>query len=106
MTQFIPDDEQKLYDSMVHGLRTQGWSKSDAEAEAIARIAAKRQLTSSFIVEDINADNLKAAFGNAAVTLNPGDGKTRQLGRGTVTITHEDGTEETIHGTWTEVFKP
>lgn len=100
MTNFLPSDEQKMFDSIVHGLCSQGWSKSDAEA--IARIEAKRLLTSSFIVEDINADSLKAFCPRP----NPGDGKTRQLGRGTVTIRHEDGTEETIKGTWTEVFKP
>jgi len=38
----MKEKEKSLYDSMVHGLRSQGWSKSDAEAEALARIDAKR----------------------------------------------------------------
>lgn len=105
MTAFLPDDEQKLYDSMVHGLREQGWSKSEAEGEAIARIAAKRQNSASFTVEDINPVHLEAAF--LGMTINvPGDGKDKVLGRGTVTITHMDGTEETMTGTWTKVFNP
>lgn len=105
MTNFLPDDEQKLYDSMVHGLREQGWSKGDAEAEAIDRIVAKRNNSASFTVEDINPVNLEAAFLGTTFEL-PGDGEPRTLGRGTVTITHKDGTEETLKGTWTQVFKP
>ncbi len=38
----MTDDEKKLFDSMVHGLRSQGWSKADAEAEAIDRIVRNR----------------------------------------------------------------
>lgn len=42
MKPFLPDDEQRLYDSIVHGLRSQGWSRFDAEGEAIARVADAR----------------------------------------------------------------
>lgn len=36
-------DEQKLYDSMVHGLRQQGWSRMEAEGEALDRIVKMRE---------------------------------------------------------------
>lgn len=75
VNKFLPDDEQKTYDSVVDGLRRQGWSKSDAEAEAIARIDAARE-------------------------------RPIPLGEGTVTIHHEDGIQETLHGTWSKVFRP
>lgn len=39
---FLPADEQPLYDSIVHGLRSQGWERGDAEAEAIDRIIIRR----------------------------------------------------------------
>lgn len=40
---FLPDDEQRLYDGIVHSLRSRGWSRSDAEAEAIDRIVIRRE---------------------------------------------------------------
>jgi hypothetical protein len=39
---FLPEKEQQLYDSIVHGLRSQGWSRAMAEAEAIDRIDRSR----------------------------------------------------------------
>ncbi len=42
MSGFLPADEQRLYDNIVHGLRSQGWSRSDAESEAIDRVVARR----------------------------------------------------------------
>lgn len=56
MTNFLPENEQSLYDSMVHGLRERGWSKSDAEAEAIARIDAKRHHPGAITTEDLADD--------------------------------------------------
>jgi hypothetical protein len=46
MADFLPPDEQRLYDSIVHGLRSQGWDRLDAEAEAIERIDAARRCPS------------------------------------------------------------
>jgi len=43
VNQLFQDEEEHLYESMVHGLRSQGWSRSDAEAEAIERITARRE---------------------------------------------------------------
>ena len=40
---FLPADEQGLYDSIVHGLRSRGWSRIEAEGEAIGRIDAARR---------------------------------------------------------------
>lgn len=57
VNKFLPDDEQKTYDSTVDGLRRQGWSKSDAEAEAIARIDAARQR--SIPLEDGTTETLR-----------------------------------------------
>lgn len=37
--------EQELYDSIVHGLRSQGWSRIDAEGEALDRIEKMRAAT-------------------------------------------------------------
>ena len=42
MTKFLPNDEQRSYDSMVDGLRRAGWTRSEAEAEAIGRIDERR----------------------------------------------------------------
>ena len=36
-------EEIKFFDSCVHGLRTAGWSKIDAEDEALNRIEKQRQ---------------------------------------------------------------
>ena len=38
----MSDEEQRLYDSMVHGLRVQGWSRIEAESEALDRIERRR----------------------------------------------------------------
>lgn len=35
--------ERRLYDSIVHGLRMRGWSRIEAEGEALARIDRMRQ---------------------------------------------------------------
>lgn len=39
----MSDDEKKLYDSIVHGLRSQGWSKIEAETEALERVLNLRE---------------------------------------------------------------
>lgn len=39
---FLPPDEQAFYDRTVDELRRAGWSRSDAEAEAIDRVAKAR----------------------------------------------------------------
>lgn len=41
-TNWLPEDEQGFYDTCVHGLRMKGWSRIDAEDEALARIEARR----------------------------------------------------------------
>jgi len=38
----MSDTEKKLYDSIVHDLRSRGWSKQEAEGEALERILAMR----------------------------------------------------------------
>ena len=43
VTGLLPRHERPTFDSIVHGLRQQGWSKFDAEAEAIDRIDRTRQ---------------------------------------------------------------
>lgn len=65
MSNFLPDHEQKLYDSTVDGLRRQGWSKSDAEAEAIDRIVAARPR--------------EQVLGKGTVTITKKDGTTETL---------------------------
>jgi hypothetical protein len=35
--------EKALFDSIVHGLRSHGWSRIEAEGEALARIDRARQ---------------------------------------------------------------
>lgn len=42
MANFLPDDEQSLFDSTVHGLRMQGWSRSDAEDKALDQLERRR----------------------------------------------------------------
>lgn len=37
------DEHEAFRESVIHGLRTQGWSKSDAEAEAADRVERLRQ---------------------------------------------------------------
>lgn len=39
---FLPADEQVFYDGVVHGLRMKGWSRAEAEAEAMDRVVAMR----------------------------------------------------------------
>ena len=38
----MDEEERKLFDSIVHGLRNQGWSRIEAENEAIDRIERMR----------------------------------------------------------------
>jgi hypothetical protein len=40
---FLPPDEQRFYDRTVDGLRQAGWTRDEAEAEAIARVDTARQ---------------------------------------------------------------
>ena len=35
--------ERDFFDSVVHGLRSQGWSRDDAEDEALAKLERWRQ---------------------------------------------------------------
>lgn len=39
----MSEEEQKLYDATVHGLRSRGWPRIDAESEALDRIELRRQ---------------------------------------------------------------
>jgi len=39
----MTDREKELFDSIVHGLRSKGWSKVDAEDEALSKIERLRQ---------------------------------------------------------------
>lgn len=41
-TKFLPDGEQSFFDSVVHGLRSRGWSRIEAEGEALDRLEAQR----------------------------------------------------------------
>jgi hypothetical protein len=44
MTQpWLPANEQRFFDSVVHGLRMAGWSRIDAESEAMDRLERQRQ---------------------------------------------------------------
>lgn len=38
----MTDAERSLYNSIVHGLRSKGWSRMDAEGEALDRIDRAR----------------------------------------------------------------
>lgn len=40
---WLPENEQRFYDSVVHSLRMKGWSRIDAEDEAMGRLEALRQ---------------------------------------------------------------
>jgi hypothetical protein len=40
---FLPADEQGFYDSIVHGLRSKGWSRIEAESEALDRLEKLRE---------------------------------------------------------------
>lgn len=39
----MDEQERRFYDSLVHGLRAQGWSRIEAEGEALERIELRRQ---------------------------------------------------------------
>lgn len=39
---FLPAEEQGFYDSVVHDLRSRGWTRSEAEGEALDRIEKLR----------------------------------------------------------------
>jgi len=39
----MTEKEKTLFDSIVHGLRSRGWSKSDAEDEALEKIERIRK---------------------------------------------------------------
>lgn len=38
----MSEQEQALYDSVVHGLRSRGWSRTEAEGEALERVLRYR----------------------------------------------------------------
>lgn len=38
----LAGDERRFYDSVVHGLRSRGWSRLEAEGEALDRLEALR----------------------------------------------------------------
>lgn len=59
----------------------------------------------TFTVADISPANLEAAFLGMTIEVTPWKHIPRSF-PGSVTITHEDGTEETLTGTWTQVFHP
>lgn len=40
--EWLPANERGFYASVVHGLRSQGWSRIDAEGEALGRLVALR----------------------------------------------------------------
>lgn len=39
---WLPEDERRFYESCVHGLRMRGWSRIDAESEALDRLEILR----------------------------------------------------------------
>ena len=39
---FLPENEQKLFDDVVHSLRSRGWSRIDAEDLALERVEQRR----------------------------------------------------------------
>lgn len=39
----MTDNERALFDSTVHGLRSRGWSRIEAEGEALDRIERNRR---------------------------------------------------------------
>lgn len=39
----LPSDEQAFFDNVVHNLRLRGWSKGEAEAEALERVERRRR---------------------------------------------------------------
>jgi hypothetical protein len=44
---FLPDSERRIYDGVVHQLRSRGWSRIDAEGEALDRIERMRARTAN-----------------------------------------------------------
>lgn len=46
MADFLPPDEQRLYDTTVHNLRMRGWERIDAENRAIDLVVLCRELQS------------------------------------------------------------
>jgi hypothetical protein len=38
----MTQEDRAIFDSIVHGLRSRGWSRIDAEDEALERIERKR----------------------------------------------------------------
>jgi hypothetical protein len=44
-TGWLPPDEMRFYESVVHGLRSRGWSRIEAEGEALERIERLRGAT-------------------------------------------------------------
>lgn len=42
----MDEGERRLYDSIVHGLRSRGWSRIEAEGAALTRIERSRQAKS------------------------------------------------------------
>lgn len=40
---FLPDEEQAFFNSVVHHLRTEGWSMMEAEEETLERLHRLRQ---------------------------------------------------------------
>lgn len=51
---FLPADEQRFYDDVVHGLRSQGWSRLEAEGEALDRLEKWRRNHKQSVV--VNAE--------------------------------------------------
>lgn len=39
----MTEEERSLYDSIVHGLRMVGWTREEAEGEALARVIRYRK---------------------------------------------------------------
>lgn len=48
------DEEKKLYDSIVHSLRSKGWSRIEAEGEAISMIDKKRRAIDMYFAQKPN----------------------------------------------------
>lgn len=38
----MSEEDRAFYDSVVHGLRSAGWTRSEAEAEALERVERRR----------------------------------------------------------------
>jgi hypothetical protein len=46
----MTEQQRKFYDSVVHGLRSQGWGRTEAEAEALDRVS--KGFTQSVVVNE------------------------------------------------------